>query len=109
MTGESLSPIQDRIVRRILAGHTTVRALVDATGCSFNSVRDHLHLMYKKTGSRNMTSLVLWALHHGYALPGDSGLCDCGRPAIRRVRLKVDRKTQEFMLCARCAELEAQP
>lgn len=106
MTGEPLSPIQERILRCILAGHTTVQALADATGCSWHSVRDHLHRAYRKAGVPNMAGLILWALHHGYALPGDFGLCDCGRPATRRVRRKVNRKVQEFMLCAQCAELE---
>lgn len=106
MTGEPLSPIEDRIVATILAGHTTYRTLGDAIGRSEGLMRHYLYRIYKKTGAPNMAGLILWALHHGYALPVDFGLCDCGRPATRRVRLKVNRKTQEFMLCARCAELE---
>jgi DNA-binding CsgD family transcriptional regulator len=59
-----LSPAQLKVVRTVIAGHTTPVEVGQQLGISERTVRTHLSSIYAKTGAANLTALVLMALGH---------------------------------------------
>jgi DNA-binding CsgD family transcriptional regulator len=66
---EKLSQAELRIVRAILDGHVSGRAVAEALGLSERTVRTHLHGIYQKLNIHSRTQLVLMALQEGWFAP----------------------------------------
>lgn len=58
---EVLSDTQEVILAYILGGKTSQKALATILGKSLHYIKYHLSAMYRKTKSKNMTDLVVWA------------------------------------------------
>lgn len=68
--GVNLSDSQEIILAYILGGRTSQKALAKALDKSLHYIKYHLSSMYYKTGSKNMTDLVVWAYRRREARNG---------------------------------------
>jgi DNA-binding CsgD family transcriptional regulator len=54
------------VIDEILRGRTTYQEIAKSLGVSEKAIQNHLLKIYKLTGVKNMTGLVIWLMKQGY-------------------------------------------
>jgi DNA-binding CsgD family transcriptional regulator len=60
---------EERVLLAMLEGHVTGKDLAAHLNIHHGTVRSHLISMRRKTHTKNMTALILWAWAAGYPAP----------------------------------------
>lgn len=64
-TGE-LSARETELIAALCAGATELKELARKLGIKRQTVKNHLTVIYYKTGAYNLASLLLWGMRNGY-------------------------------------------